>query len=1111
MSQTLRQNNLFAGQDWTVIYQAMSQINFASYDYDTIREALINYIRTNYPEDFNDWIESSEFVAIIEMLAYLGGSLAFRIDLNTRENFIDTATRRESLLRLARFLSYNPRRCLAAQGLLKITQVRTDQTIYDSNGMNLANMSINWNDANNPDWYEQFILVLNASFQNSNPFGQPVKSGMVGTVMAERYDFNNTSTNNLSYGFNATVNGSRMNFEYVNMDFEPSTSGSINLGSSGYFKEKTPNVFNSWSIVYRADGNSNASANTGFFVMFKQGALAYTDYALNTPIPNRVIDVAATNVNQNDVWVQTVDDTGLTILDWNKVPAIFNSNLVYNDVNRLTRDIYQVVTRDQAGVDAISLRFGDGSFGNIPTGRLRVYYRTSNNLTYTVQPQDMASNTFVLGYESELNTFHSISMQLSLTYPVANSLSRESTESIRSRAPAVYYAQNRMVNGEDYNVFPLQNSQALKLKAVNRVYSGQSRYLDINDPTGSYSNVKVFSDDGILYEEYAPIYQEVPITNNLNNNQIVESILQPLLSGSTDVDTVNVGLRDFYLSKYPTLPGAGVTWQAQGGSVPNAAQGQFYRSVVGNILLPDLNLGLTTGSMVKFAQGGWITVVNQGSSELGLYSTIISKPVANGDVVESIIPPLRVTLTVEEKQAVEAAIGGKRAFGLTYDQPTLTWRIINTQDLAVNADFNLSNQGNTTKTNLDASWLVQFVYLANMGWQVTMRAQNYVFESVKDVRFYFVNSLKVIDSTTLTSQRDNVRVLKYNTNNTGTASLNKDTYWSVLSQQVYPDGYIEPRQIRVQFWDSNNDNLIDDPESFQNLVLTPTSSNLGADLVFWQLINQDGFERWTSTTITKVVSRQVDLAQLVQQSQVVNNSVVYVRNPGIFLQWSTATMTWLDVTDVYKARVGRNDINYCWQHYASADRRIDPAIMNIIDAYVLTNSYNTAMRNWISKGRPTDPEPQPPTPEELRSEFDEFNAYKMMTDQLVWHPIRYKLLFGSQAQPELQAKFKVVKIPNSNITDSELKSRVIQAVDSYFNISNWDFGQSFFFTELAAFIHTQMATMLSSVVIVPASANGRFGDLFEIKSDPDQLFLSAARVTDVLIVPNLNPAELRLA
>ena len=73
---------------------------------------MINYIRLNYPEDFNDWIESSEFVALVDLLAYLGQSLAFRMDLNTRENFLDTATRRESIFRLARMLNYQPQRCI---------------------------------------------------------------------------------------------------------------------------------------------------------------------------------------------------------------------------------------------------------------------------------------------------------------------------------------------------------------------------------------------------------------------------------------------------------------------------------------------------------------------------------------------------------------------------------------------------------------------------------------------------------------------------------------------------------------------------------------------------------------------------------------------------------------------------------------------------------------------------------------------------------------------------------------------------------------------------------------------------------------------------------------
>ena len=65
-------------------------------------------------------MESSEFIAIIELIAYLGTSLAFRTDLNSRENFIDTAERRESIIRLAQMVNYVPRRNIPASGLFKI-------------------------------------------------------------------------------------------------------------------------------------------------------------------------------------------------------------------------------------------------------------------------------------------------------------------------------------------------------------------------------------------------------------------------------------------------------------------------------------------------------------------------------------------------------------------------------------------------------------------------------------------------------------------------------------------------------------------------------------------------------------------------------------------------------------------------------------------------------------------------------------------------------------------------------------------------------------------------------------------------------------------------------
>ena len=105
MSTTDRQNRLLLAEDWKRVYQTFKTADFKSYDFDSLRRTMISYLRENYPEDFNDYIESSEYLALIDLIAYLGQNMAFRVDLNARENFLELAERRESVLRLARLLS----------------------------------------------------------------------------------------------------------------------------------------------------------------------------------------------------------------------------------------------------------------------------------------------------------------------------------------------------------------------------------------------------------------------------------------------------------------------------------------------------------------------------------------------------------------------------------------------------------------------------------------------------------------------------------------------------------------------------------------------------------------------------------------------------------------------------------------------------------------------------------------------------------------------------------------------------------------------------------------------------------------------------------------------
>ena len=59
-----------------------------------------------------------------------------------------------------------------------------------------------------------------------------------------------------------------------------------------------------------------------------------------------------------------------------------------------------------------------------------------------------------------------------------------------------------MINAEDYNVFPITKVSGIqKLKAINKTHAGHSRFIDVQDPTGTVANVNCIGEDGILYKE----------------------------------------------------------------------------------------------------------------------------------------------------------------------------------------------------------------------------------------------------------------------------------------------------------------------------------------------------------------------------------------------------------------------------------------------------------------------------------------------------------------------------------------------------------------------------------------------------------------------------------
>lgn len=1135
MSVTTRQNRLLVAEDWKKIYQSFRNADFQSYDFENLRRTMIDYIRTNYPEDFNDYIESSEYLALIDLVAFLGQSIAFRVDLNARENFLELAERRESVLRLARLISYNAKRNTAASGLLKFTTVSTTENVIDSNGRNLSNQVIGWNDPSNSNWYDQFIKVMNATFPTIQQFGSPSDAATIYGIPTEQYRFNSATSGIPVFGFSKTVAGRPMNFEITSTTFKGQT----------FVYEDPPKIGNQISCIYRNDGHGSGSPGAGFFMRFVQGTLNTGTFSVTQPSSNQSIDVDAQNINNDDVWLYKLDSKGLESNAWTPVSNFESNNIIYNSLNKNIRDIYAVLTRAN---DMVSLQFSDGTFGNLPLGSFRTYYRVSNGLSYTINTSDIRNVSISFPYLSATNQVETMTVTLNLATSVSNATATETNDSIKANAPATFYTQNRMITGEDYNISPLSvNTLVSKIKSINRTSSGISRYFDLIDPTGKYSTTNLFADDGIVYLENYKSQTSFSYKVRTDIEGIVYNTVFDLLKKKD--------LRNFYYSNYINLISESllnIEWirvtsdvNTSTGHINGINSATVYK--VGSYTTTGLKY-FTPGALVKFtaptgsyfntldsnnfvvgdatAEGAttniWAAVVsvtddgtgvgNTGVLSTGYGAITLNQNIPEGAIITQIIPKWRTVIDSTVITSMIDLVFANKPFGLSYNATTQSWQIIFEVNLDPTGDFSLAKQGDNSNQQQDSSWMLLFT-TDNVTYTVTTREQRYIFESDAQVRFYFDAAKKIYDTKSESIIKDTINVLSINkqpvsaSSLTGTIPFTLDQKWDVVGEYIGLDGYVDNKKLVVSFADTDNDGVVDNPEIFLNIVAPSYLPNTKYIVQQKYLISAGQEDYKFSNAIANGTIIVKDKKENVQYSEKIDGQHFYFTSTGVVMKYAASTGTYSATLD-YKVYLGRSGLKFQYIHSADYDSRIDAGASNIIDVYVLTKTYDTRYRQWIAGSLSS--EPLPPGTDELHDMLaPNLDLIKSISDEIVYHPVKYKVLFGSSAAPEMQATFKVIKNSGQVVSDNDIKSRVVNAINQFFLLNNWDFGDTFYFTELSTYVVTQLSPDISSFVIVPKQSGLSFGSLFEIQSGSDELFISSAGVDDIEIISGITASTIK--
>ena len=1124
MSANDRQSRLLVAEDWKRIYQSFRNADFQSYDFDNLRRTMINYLRQNYPEDFNDYIESSEYLALIDMIAFLGQNLSFRIDLNARENFLETAERRESVLRLARMLSYNPRRNQAANGLLKFDTIKTTENILDSNGLNLSGITVKWNDQTNSNYFEQFVKILNSSLPLSNSIGNPLKSELIADVQTQKYRFNATNTGKAIYPFTKRIEGVSTRFEIVSTDI-----------ASDSILEEAPLPGNSPAFLFRDDGQGAGSNNTGFFMHFRQGKLETGNFAVSNPTPNQAVQIDAENINDSDVWLFEVNSSGIESNQWTKIDSTEGNNIIYNSLFNKTRDVFAVTTRIG---DRINLVFSDGAFGNLPSGNFRSYYRTSNNRRSVITPSAVNTVSIEIPYQARNGSAQLLTVGLKLNYTISNATASETNAEIKQNAPTTYYTQNRLITGEDYNIGPLAISQdIIKTKSSNRISSGISRFFDLKDASGKYSNTSLFADDGILYKEEFFEKQSFTFATQTDIEGIIYNTVEEILGG--------INVQNFYLAKYPKIivGDLNATWD-QSSTSTNQSLG-LIKDIdsntysVGSFTANSLRL-LEPGSMLKFIaptgkhfmpngtlmddsnQGDhlgkttykWCKVVSVAGDGTtinvdGIAPITLTDVIPTGAILEEIIPNFSKTLINDVKTQIIDQVFEYKDFALRYDQYDRQWKIVLAEDINTLNKFATGKAGDITGENLDSSWMLYFKTDGEK-YTITYRNLRYVMESAEEIRFFFDAADKIYDPATGQIVRDKIDILNINRKPGELTPFTRDFNWTITDAYRDAEGYLDSRKIQVQFIDLDDDGVVDDPDMFEQIVGENNTAITTANKIIFQkkYTTTDGVEdfKYFANTNAEIIVVQNEAA-IAPYSTRLEGQIFYLIDEDVFRKLNKVLNNTSLNTD-YKAYFGRADLKLHYVHVADSGYRIDPSASNIIDTYLLSKTYDTQVKQYIA-GTVTN-KPRPPSNDELfRSYSGEINKIKSISDEIIYHPAKYKILFGDKAAPDLQVKFKIVKNSNMVINDNELKSDIIEAINKFFDIENWDFGETFYFQELSAYIMNQLSPKLVTILIVPRQTTQSFGSLFEIKSEPDEIFASAAKVSDIETIDQLTATNLQ--
>jgi len=461
-------------------------IDYLSKDFSTLKNDLINYAKSYFPNTYSDFNETSPGMMLMEMAAYVGDVMSFYIDQQFKEMVLPLSEERRNVINLAEMLGYKVKSTVPAVVELEFRQTvphdgtgGDDPRIIDSTKLMTFDKGIRVKSTSNSNVFFETLDIVDFSVTGSTDT-DPVPVGQDSLGLTNLWEVKRkvlaVSGQTKSITFNIT---------------NPKSFLDLNIPEE--------NVVN---IISVQDSNGRPWYEVDYLAQDKilSGSLRGDPYS-STNLPVQYQLNPSINVDRRFITRTNHDNTTSLIFGNGLLAEKYSTNQL-NSIWQENEDINSLIQGDlPTSISPLIASQYNNSLGESPSHTtLTVNYRVGGGVESNVPSEDIISITNasskVIGNSNRVSTLSVTNPQ-----PARGGLNRESVNDIKEKAKSYFSAQDRTVTATDYE------SRILAMPSsygnVAKVYVNRRPYNEVTG-SGGLSGQEIFSafdfyNDGTVY------------------------------------------------------------------------------------------------------------------------------------------------------------------------------------------------------------------------------------------------------------------------------------------------------------------------------------------------------------------------------------------------------------------------------------------------------------------------------------------------------------------------------------------------------------------------------------------------------------------------------------